>query len=134
MVFVSDGKHASHIVTGSGETIPSGWQKSEVKCVRLSSFLQEPVDFLRMDIEGTELEVLAECGTALRQVKAMVVEYHYLPRLKPFLHDLLALLDTRGFRYMINHFDYETNSMVRPPFSLGPNTRYYLNVYAQRMP
>lgn len=130
--FVSDGVHASHLLTESEFEIPQGWQVYDVECVKLSTFLTEPVDFLRMDIEGWELEVLAECGVRLRQIDSMVVEYHYLPRLKPFLHSLLDLLDSHGFRYLVNDQCFETNAAVRPPFRLSPQTRYYLNIYAKK--
>ena len=41
--------------------------------------MTEPVDFLKMNIEGTEWGVLADCKARLRWVREMVIEYH-LPR------------------------------------------------------
>jgi hypothetical protein len=64
----------------------------------------------------------------------MVIEYHHLPGLPRTLHDILSLLHRQRFEYLINHFDYETNPGVRPPFRLSPgSSRYYLLLYAKRL-
>jgi hypothetical protein len=63
----------------------------------------------------------------------MVLEYHHLPELPRTLHKILALLHEKGFEYLVNDFDAETNAAVRPPFRLTPDTRYYLLVYARRV-
>ncbi|HEY3216755.1 MAG TPA: FkbM family methyltransferase [Candidatus Eisenbacteria bacterium] len=112
---------------------PPGWSRHQVAQVRLSDHLAEPVDFLKMNIEGAEWEVLSECGERLRQVREMVIEYHHLPRLPRTLHRILELLDGLGFQYLINDFDAETNGGVVPPFHLDPESRYFLLIYARRV-
>lgn len=37
------------------------------------------IDFVKMDIEGAEFEVLLNAGTELKQIKELIVEYHPLP-------------------------------------------------------
>ena len=50
-----------------------------VSCDRLGrDYLTEPVDFLKMNIEGVEWEVLADSEDLLRQVREIVIEYHHL--------------------------------------------------------
>jgi FkbM family methyltransferase len=132
MTFYSDGKYGSCLAEHLPANIPEGWTKYEVPCVRLRDFLTEPVDFLKMNIEGAEYEVLADCGDRLRLVREMVVEYHHLPGLPRTLHKILELLHSLGFEYLINDFDSETNSAVRPPFRLSPESRYYLLIYARQ--
>jgi len=133
LTFYSDGKYGSCLAEHLPADVPKGWQKYEVPCVRLRDYLTEPVDFLKMNIEGAEYEVLAESEDRLRQVREMVIEYHHLPGLPRTLHEILALLHRQGFEYVVNDFDSETNGGVRPPFRLTPQSRYYLLIYAQRV-
>ena len=133
LTFYSDGKYGSCLAEHLPADIPEGWTWHEVPCVRLRDYLAEPVDFLKMNIEGAEYEVLADSEDCLRQVREMVIEYHHLPGLPRKLHEILALLDQQGFEYLINDFDSKTNSGVRPPFHLTPESRYYLLIYARRL-
>ena len=107
--------------------------REEVHCIGLGDYLTEPVDFLKMNIEGAELSALGGCADRLRMIREMVVEYHHLPGLPRALHKILALLDEQGFEYLVNDFDSQTNVAVSAPFRLTPNTRYYLLIYARRM-
>jgi len=134
MSFASDGKCASFLGTRSPDGPPASWRQLEVSCVRLRSFLTEPVDFLKMNIEGSEWDVLADSEDRLSNVNAMVIEYHHLPGLPRTLHKILELLHRQGFEYLVNDFDLETNPAAEPPFCLNPASRYCLLVYAQRHP
>ena len=133
LTFYSDGKYASCLAEHRPAEIPPGWTRYEVPCVRLRDYLVEPVDFLKMNIEGAEWEVLEDSADSLRKVREMVVEYHHLPGLPRTLHKILELLHEQGFEYVVNDFDSETNGAVRPPFRLTPSTRYYLLIYARRV-
>jgi len=131
-IFFSDG------ICGSGlsETLTRenshAWKQYEVPCMRLRDYLTEPVDFLKMNIEGAEYEVLADSEDRLRQVREMIIEYHHLPGLPRSLHQILELLHRQGFEYLINDFDSETNGGVQPPFRLMLESRYFLLIYAKR--
>lgn len=127
----SDGKYASNLVLES-TPLPDGWTRHNVPCVRLSAYLTELIDFLKVNIEGAEWEALADCGDRLRLVSEMVIEYHHLPGLPRTLHKILDLLDRQGFEYLINDFDSETNGGVQSPFHLAPETQYFLLIYAKR--
>lgn len=129
----SDGKYGSSLTTNAPHDMPKGWTKHRVRCVRLRDYLTEPVDFLKMNIEGAETAVLADSEDRLRFVQEMVIEYHHLPGLSRTLHELLALLHRQRYEYLINDFDSVTNGEVCPPFHLTPETRYYLLIYARRM-
>jgi FkbM family methyltransferase len=108
------------------------WKQYEVPCMRLRDYLTEPVDFLKMNIEGAEFEVLADSEDRLRLIREMIIEYHHLPGLPRSLHEILELLHRQGFEYLINDFDSETNGGVQPPFRLTPESRYFLLIYAKR--
>ncbi len=60
---------------------PDMWDKGEqqtrrVPAARLSRWLDAPVDFLKLDVEGAEEAVLAECAGRLGVVRAACVEVH----------------------------------------------------------
>jgi FkbM family methyltransferase len=132
LTFYSDGKYGSclaHLMPGEA---PQGWTRHQVPCVRLRDYLTEPVDFMKMNIEGAEWEALADSEDRLRLIREMIIEYHHLPGLPRTLHRILELLDRQGFEYLINDFDVETNAGVQPPFQLAPSTSYFLLIYAKR--
>ena len=133
LAFHSDGKYASYLVHDPSTPVPPGWIDCRVPCVRLRSYLYEPVDFLKVNIEGAEWETIAESEDCLRQVREMVVEYHHLPGLPRTLHKILEVLNRQGFEYLVNDFDSETNGGIQPPFRLTPESQYFLLIYARRI-
>ena len=75
-----------------------------MEAVRLSECLDEEVDFLKMDIEGSETAVLHELSSSgkLRRIRQMAVEYHH--HLRPEADDLsgfLRVLEESGFGYQL---------------------------------
>jgi FkbM family methyltransferase len=105
-----------------------------IRVERLSPYLREQVDFLKLNIEGQELPVLRECAAAgvLGNVRQMVVEYHGWAGGKQLLGDLLNLLDGQGFRYLVHDFDSETCTVTKPPFRHRPGAHWFCLVHAQR--
>lgn len=74
-----------------------------VKAERLQKELQKrPVDFLKIDIEGAEAEVLFDIEDQLENVECLFFEYHSLPSHPQILGQLLNLVARNGFRYVIN--------------------------------
>jgi FkbM family methyltransferase len=121
--FSSDGADGGQITDVGSET---------VETVPLSQWLEEPVDFLKLNIEGFELDVLREAEDRLHNVRETVIEYHGWPSGEQRLGPLLDLLDRNGFRYLVNHFDYETNGAVRPPFKVPGGTPWFALVHGRR--
>lgn len=75
-----------------------------VDAVPLSEYINEPVDLLKMDIEGAELDVLREVAQRgkLSLVKQMIIEYHH--HIQPDedrLSEFLRILEQHGFGYRI---------------------------------
>jgi FkbM family methyltransferase len=101
----------------------------------LSEFIQEPIDFLKLTLDGNELTVLQELATSgkLSQIREMVVEYTSRGPEEQRLGALLDLLTRHGFRYLIHDYDAETNLATKPPFRLQPTTIWYCLVYARQM-
>jgi FkbM family methyltransferase len=83
-------------VEGRATTVPS---------LRLRDVIDEgPVDLLKLDIEGAEDEVLADCEPVLHRVNALVMDLHEFDpsvRQAPRVLELLARAD---FSYAIDDF------------------------------
>ncbi len=98
-----------------------------VPCEKLSRHLQEPVHFLKLDIEGVEDRVLREAADGLGQVQHLFCEYHDGPSLsRGRLAEILRLLEGRGFDvHVAKSRSWEATSSFRPmshvqkPYSLG---------------
>ena len=74
----------------------------EVPVTPLSPYLDRRVDFLKMDIEGMEAQVLRECGDGLDRVERIFCEYHYGRELEDnSLAEILQLLEDRGFCFEV---------------------------------
>ena len=74
-----------------------------VQTISLRDYLQEKVDFLKIDIEGAEFDVLESCSDCLDQVEKIFVEYHSTDGTPQQLGKLLQILTNAGFRYYIEH-------------------------------
>ncbi len=56
---------------------PASRMTATVGAVRLRDLLTEPVDLLKMDIEGAAVDVLMDCADRLLLIKRLVVEYQF---------------------------------------------------------
>jgi hypothetical protein len=74
-------------------------QEIEVKLTRLDALFGEPVDLLKLDLQGYELEALRGCGEWIRQIKLITTEVEFLPLYEgqPLFSDVEAYLRERGF-------------------------------------
>jgi len=78
-----------------------------VECARLSRFLPERVDLLKLDIEGSEDAVLLELSEsgALSRIENIVCEYHHHISGPPSrLSGMLTVLERAGFVYTIGAY------------------------------
>ena len=77
----------------------------KVQTVRLSTFVQEEIDLLKMDVEGAEIAVISELAESgrLRLIKQMFIEYHHhLKTNEDKLSQMLRPLEDNGFGYQIS--------------------------------
>jgi len=117
-----------------GKIVGKEGSNTKVKTVRLSNYISNTIDFLKLNIEGQELPVLEEVERAgkLKNIEKMVIEYHGWPSSKQDLGELLRILDRNGFRYLVHDFDSETCKTSKPPFHLDSQTTWFCLIYAQR--
>lgn len=97
LTFFSEGKEAGRIIKDNTEQK----NKIEIQTLKLSNFLNRKIDFLKMDIEGAELEVLEECKHLLHFVDRFFVEYHSYFEQPQHIDRLLTILKDAGFRVHI---------------------------------
>lgn len=103
----------------------------KISTIRLCTFLTKQVEFLKIDIEGAETNVLEDCADLLVNVKNLFVEYHSFNDENQTLSVILNILTNAGFRYQIQHVGVFSNH----PY-LGINTHLgmdlQLNIFAYR--
>src|SRR5436190_8516480 len=102
-----------------------------VPAVNLKLLLRDQVDFLKMDIEGAEVEVLESCSENLGNVQNLFVEYHSTAKSEQRLDVLLGILKKAGFRVYIKE---AWNNLPFPFLRTDYNPCYdlQLNVFAYR--
>lgn len=109
--------------------LPDAWngelpsEPITVNAITLSSLLTEPVDLLKLDIEGSELTVLQEADVQLGLVDQLFIEFH--PHSQQSLSDLIALLTKHQYRINISKDGGEIT--LHQAYSLG-----LILIHAQR--
>ena len=95
--------------------------KKHIPSVRLRDQLaaETKVDFLKIDIEGAEIEVIPDCADVLDRVQHLFVEFHAYLGQPQALTKVIEVIEQAGFRYYI-----DTNQHRRSPFV---NHRYRNN-------
>jgi FkbM family methyltransferase len=100
------------IVDGRSMTVPS---------VRLRDVLErEPIDLLKLDIEGAEHAVLTDCEGVLHQVNALVLDLHEFDPAARQAPRVLECLSRAGFLYAVEDL---VALPWRPPVA-GPSTPF----------
>lgn len=110
--FMSEGADGGRVIQIELER-----EKYQVSAVCLRDYLTRPVDFLKLDIEGAETEVIKDCQDLLLNVNNMFVEYHSFVNETQSLHFILNVLHEAGFRLHIH-----------PPVT-SPQPFYYRQVH-----
>jgi FkbM family methyltransferase len=123
--FEANQSEASHISeTQSGK---------RVKCVRLNNLLSqfEEVDFLKIDIEGAESQVINDSKENLTRVKNLFLEYHGKVEDTLKLNELLAIVTKSGFKVYIKN---AADNLSKPFIEKQTNTIYdvQLNIFCYR--
>jgi FkbM family methyltransferase len=122
--FLPDGSVGGRLINEANDS-----EAVYVKTVRLRDLLNGRVDLLKMDIEGAEHEVVADCRDRLGYVDRLFVEYHGGARDQQTLHKMLEILQEAGFRYHIK----EANPILHPFIERNPFYDLQLNIYCFRV-
>lgn len=123
--FVSEG-------SDSGKIDYNRKSKIKVKTERLKDYLKESVDFLKVDIEGAEYDVIKDCEAELNNVKNLFIEYHQYLNNKQRLHDILEILEKLNFEYHINSAGVSSNSPLFLKKIYSSNLINTVNIFASK--
>jgi FkbM family methyltransferase len=129
VAFAADGPDAGRIKVRDGHR--------EVRSVRLADFVTDPVDLLKLDIEGAEYSVVSDLYVTgkLHLVNRLICEIHSRPEERHQIADLLSALVEGGFKFSFNHArsapDLCGDAEVTP-FASVPDGKCLLHLYAWR--
>jgi FkbM family methyltransferase len=101
-----------------------------IRTVRLLDYLNEPIDLLKIDIEGAETEVLQDAASRLDSVRNLFVEYHSFADKPQTLDQLLQILRRAGFRVQIQPIRHAAHPFIQVEKTLGMDMQ--LNIFAYR--
>jgi FkbM family methyltransferase len=125
--FAANESEASHI----SENVVSS--NVEVRCVSLKDVLQKysKVDFLKIDIEGAEWNVIQNISNELNKVEHLFLEYHGKTIETQKLSDLLNILKNSGFSVYIRN---AADNLKYPFLQKSTNDAYevQLNIFCYR--
>jgi FkbM family methyltransferase len=102
-----------------------------VETCRLHSHLSEPVDMLKVDIEGAEVDVLLDCADRLHNVRNCFVEYHSFTDRPQRLDELLGALRSAGFRVQLHTQFRSPQPLVARHSTLGMDFQMDIAAYRE---
>ena len=103
--FVNEGSMSSRIEQASSSN-------DKVTAIKLKDYLDRKIDFLKIDIEGAEFEVLKDIEPNLNLVQNMFFEYHGSFNQNNELVEILDIINKAGFSFYIK----EASSVYNHPF------------------
>ena len=102
-----------------------------VATARLRPWLEKHVDFLKLDIEGAEALVLADCRDLLQNVKNIFVEGHWTRgQTNNSAASIIGALENAGFNVLILSTESNRSNCFKPIRKAGPITSF--TVYGTR--
>jgi FkbM family methyltransferase len=101
-----------------------------VLTANLRDYLQGEVDFLKLDIEGAETEVLLHCADCLQRISYLFVEYHSFVGKEQEIDAVLRVLRHADFRIHIQPELVSQKPFVEQLNKEGMDQR--LNIFAYR--
>jgi FkbM family methyltransferase len=104
--------------------------KIQVETVCLKNYLDCQIDFLKLDIEGAEYKVLADCSDSLHNVQNIFVEYHSFADEEQQLYELIGILKKANFRIQIQTQFSAAQPFLERPLQLGMDLQ--LNIFGYR--
>lgn len=116
-----------------GGSIYGHRKKINIESLRLREWLEKEsrIDFLKMDIEGAEDEVLNDCRDSLHHVRKIFIEYHSWKEREQKLGEILEIIRRNGFKYYL-----QTPGIIKNPFiRSGFNSKMDLqiNIFAWKL-
>jgi FkbM family methyltransferase len=105
----------------------------EIPVTRLRSYITDRVDFLKLDVEGAECEVIADCADLLTRVQNIFIEYHSFANRPQCLARLLLALADAGFRVHMHCIGARSHSPFVGIDCMSNGMDMQLNIFGVRM-
>jgi FkbM family methyltransferase len=126
--FQTDGADGGHVNSDIGTAVPA---------IRLSDQLEEPVDILKIDIEGSEFALIADlCATGrIALVRHLICEVHTGHSTQSQVAQIWSSLTAAGFRITLRSVQPAPKLPGRPeptPFAALATAKSLLLLYAWR--
>ena len=132
-VWVREGEISFESRESEASHIQEGGKGTSVKAVRLKTILQDagPVDFMKMDIEGAEYEVMEDISDQLGNVQNLFLEYHGKVEDTKKLTRLLNIVQEAGFSVYIRN---AADNLDHPFIQVRTGTIYdvQLNIFCYK--
>jgi FkbM family methyltransferase len=104
----------------------------KVNCTGLKKYLVgRKVDFLKIDIEGSEYKVIKDCENELNNIDYIFIEYHSFANQEQNLHKILDIVSKAGFKYHIKEACTRKNPFIDKNLNLGMDLQ--LNIFCNRI-
>jgi len=116
----SEGIDGSHLSTEISQIVKTG----TVRTIDLCDYLNQPVDLIKMDIEGAEYEVINHVSNELKNVKAMSIECHLDQMTVVQFGKLLKVLSEAGFQISMNSYSSWRDLIRQPPVQINHHETY----------
>ena len=118
-----------------GATMYSKTNLIKVPSIRLKDFIksESKIDFLKIDIEGSEYEVLKDCSDSLGKVENIFVEYHSYINSNQKLSEIIGILEKNQFRYFIKSVNDREMPLINKKNKFNPNMDLQLNIYGYKI-
>lgn len=97
---------------GSSIVTDSSSAAIQIPAARLRDYLNQKVDFIKLDIEGAEYEVVQDCDDLLKNAGNIFLEYHGNYNEMHKLNTQLNIVQKNGFAYYIK----EAGNIYERPF------------------
>ncbi|MGN7887026.1 FkbM family methyltransferase [Dyadobacter sp. 22481] len=120
--------------SADSSSIYSTSQKRKVDSIRLKDFLEKEsrIDFLKIDIEGAEIEVLHDCRGSLAHVQNLFVEFHSYIGNAQGLADVVKVFEENGFRYYVDTNQHRLRPFVNHRYRGNDVMDLQLNIFGWR--
>ena len=131
-MFFSEGADGNRLI-GSDEdvsellSLTAAGCKCRVRTVRLADYVQKKVDFVKLDIEGTESSVISDCAPYLGNVANIVIEFHLTNSMPNALATVVSALADSGFSVSVGSYGPWVDLMHKT--SGLPNSSIEFNQY-----
>ena len=107
----------------------------KVQSIRLKDLLESEkiIDFLKLDIEGAELQVIDDCRNSLNNVKNIFIEFHSYKDQPQKLSEIIKILEEADFRYYFIQVDRRNKPFINKFNKYNPKVDLQLNIFAYKI-